>query len=236
MFKVLLWLFEWEETRRTCHIWYCLFNCKVKTNYIDCSDRAIFDSTLTTPTAGSCKNADPGAYQCIGPEFFESYGAFPQGTIYSHNFNLATWNSSGFATLRSTVPLACNALRGQLDTFEMGNEPDLFIGKRRDSDYDMQEYLSDWFNATGRMEDYLREACPDMAKKLRYTFPSVSSPGSRLRIPQILHSHRRRNKGRVAGLGSQLHGRRYSARRDPAENADEPHSRCKGYKWPRLIC
>ncbi len=158
---------------------------KQRTNDINLSDRAIFDSTLTTPTAGSCKNADPGAYQCIGPEFFESYGAFPKGTVYSHNFNLATWNSSGFATLKSTVPLACNALRGQLDTFEMGNEPDLFIGKRRDNDYDVPKYLSDWFNATERLEDYLHEACPDIAQNLKYTFPSVSSPGSRLRIPQI---------------------------------------------------
>ncbi|KAM3514632.1 hypothetical protein MY11210_001738 [Beauveria gryllotalpidicola] len=30
----------------------------------------------------------------------------------SHNFNLATWNSSGVHTLDATVPLACNAFRG----------------------------------------------------------------------------------------------------------------------------
>ncbi|EJP70231.1 uncharacterized protein BBA_01100 [Beauveria bassiana ARSEF 2860] len=37
---------------------------------------------------------------------------FPRGTLYSHNFGLATWNSSGVHTLDATVPLACNALRG----------------------------------------------------------------------------------------------------------------------------
>lgn len=140
---------------------------------------------MSTPTASSCRNADPGAWQCIGPKFFDSYGAFPKGTLYSHNFNVATWNSSGFNTLKTTVPLACNALRGQLAIFEIGNEPDLYIGKRRDSSYNVENYLSDWFNTTGRFEEYLQEACPDMVKNLDYMFPSVSSPGSRLRVPDM---------------------------------------------------
>ncbi|KAJ6439384.1 glycoside hydrolase family 79 [Purpureocillium lavendulum] len=151
------------------------------------SDRAIFDSSLTTPTAASCKNADPGAWQCIGPRFFDSYGAFPQGTRYSHNFNLATWNSSGFHTLEATVPLACEALRGQLAFFEVGNEPDLYIGSRRAQDYSVSQYVSEWTNTTARFEAYLREACPDMAGDMavKYMFPSVSSPGSRLRVPDM---------------------------------------------------
>ncbi|OAA77717.1 glycoside hydrolase family 79 [Akanthomyces lecanii RCEF 1005] len=149
------------------------------------ADRAIYDETLTAPTAASCPNADPGAYQCIGPKFFDSYGAFPQGTLYSHNFNVATWNSSGFRTLEATVPLACNALRGHLALFEIGNEPDLYNGKRRDSDYNVHDYLADWTNTTGRFESYLQAACPDMVKTLQYMFPSVSSPGSRLRVPDM---------------------------------------------------
>ncbi|XWW97012.1 hypothetical protein V2A60_004992 [Cordyceps javanica] len=149
------------------------------------ADRAIYDETLETPTAGSCRNADPGAWQCIGPKFFDSYGAFPPGTLYSHNFNVATWNSSGFRTLEATVPLACNALRGQLALFEVGNEPDLYIGKRRGSDYNVRDYLDDWTNTTARFEHALQAACPDMVQHLRYMFPSVSSPGSRLRVPDM---------------------------------------------------
>ncbi|KAM3506138.1 hypothetical protein MY10362_002524 [Beauveria mimosiformis] len=45
-------------------------------------------------------------------EFFDSYGAFPSGTLYSHKLTLATRNSSGVQTLDARVPLACNALRG----------------------------------------------------------------------------------------------------------------------------
>ncbi|UNI24703.1 hypothetical protein JDV02_010430 [Purpureocillium takamizusanense] len=166
------------------------------------ADRAIFDASLTTPTAGSCKNADPGAWQCIGPSFFDSYGALPAGTRYSHGFNLATWNSSGFNTLRETVPLACRALRGQLAYFEVGNEPDLYIGSRRPQDYSVAQYVSEWSNATARFEAYLREACPDLVvaasdsnsnsnsnsnnNNIKYMFPSVSSPRSKLRVPDII--------------------------------------------------
>ncbi|OAQ79681.1 glycoside hydrolase family 79 [Purpureocillium lilacinum] len=152
------------------------------------ADRAIFDASLTTPTASSCKNADPGAWQCIGTSFFDSYGAFPEGTRYSHNFNLATWNSSGFNTLEATVPLACKALQGQFEYFEVGNEPDLYIGSRRAQDYSVAQYVSEWSNTTARFEEYLHEACPDLAGNIKYMFPSVSSPGSRLRVPDIFNA------------------------------------------------
>ncbi|OAA67392.1 glycoside hydrolase family 79 protein [Cordyceps fumosorosea ARSEF 2679] len=153
----------------------------------DWAETAPSTTTLTTPTASSCRHADPGAWQCIGPRFFDSYGAFPAGTLYSHNFNVATWNASGFHTLEATVPLACSALRGQLSLFEIGNEPDLYVGKRRDSNYDVHDYLADWANTTARFEHFLKQACPDMAseQQLHYMFPSVSSPVSRLRVPDM---------------------------------------------------
>ncbi|KAJ2973904.1 hypothetical protein NQ176_g6340 [Zarea fungicola] len=131
------------------------------------ADRAIYDSSLVTATASSCPNADKGAWQCIGPHFFDSYGAFPKGTLYSHNFNVATWNSSGFNTLAATVPKVCNALRGQLEAFEVGNEPDLWIGSRRPSNYNVQDYLKDWTNSTGRLEAFLQNACPDLIHGLK---------------------------------------------------------------------
>lgn len=83
------------------------------------------------------------------------------------------------------MPLVCNALRGQLSLFEIGNEPDLYIGKRRENSYNVDAYLADWTNTTARFESHLQEACPDMVKNLSYMFPSVSSPGSRLRVPDI---------------------------------------------------
>lgn len=149
------------------------------------SDRAIYDSTLTTSTASACPNADPGAWQCIGKTFFESYGGFPAGTRYSHQFNLGAYNSSGWNTLEETVPLACKALVGQLEYWEVGNEPDLFIGSRRPSTYNASQYSAEWVNTTEHFESYLRHACPELYHSVKYIAPSLSSPGARLHIADI---------------------------------------------------
>ncbi|KAM0262780.1 hypothetical protein ACHAQJ_001574 [Trichoderma viride] len=148
-------------------------------------DRAIYDSTLTTSTASACPNADPGAWQCIGTTFFESYGGFPAGTRYSHQFNLGAYNSSGWNTLQKTVPLACKALKGQLEFWEVGNEPDLFIGSRRPSTYNAAQYSAEWVNTTEHFESYLQSACPELAKSVKYIAPSLSSPGAKLHIADI---------------------------------------------------
>ncbi|KAL7929227.1 glycoside hydrolase family 79 protein [Trichoderma chlorosporum] len=148
-------------------------------------DRAIYDPTLTTSTASACPNADPGAWQCIGKTFFESYGGFPAGTRYSHQFNLGAYNSSGWATLEATVPLACKALAGQLEFWEVGNEPDLFTGSRRPSTYNASQYATEWLNTTAHFESYLHKACPQLYNSLKYIAPSLSSPGARLHIDDI---------------------------------------------------
>lgn len=147
-------------------------------------DRAIYDPTLTSATASSC-SADPEAIQCIGPSFFDSYGAFPARTKYSHNFNLAANNASGYNTLLETAPLACNALRGQFDGWEMGNEPDLFRGKWRPSNWTAAEYEAEWQNMTNHLRTYIQTACPDMAHAFDMVAPSVSSPGSGLKAADI---------------------------------------------------
>ena len=143
------------------------------------SDRAILDPTLVNATANSC-DADPEAIFCIGPSFFDSYGTFPAGTKYSHQFNLAANNNSGYATLEATAPMVCRALQGQLNVFEMGNEPDLYRGKWRPSDWTAAEYEADWANATSHLRTYLQGSCPDVAATLRFMAPSISSPGSAL--------------------------------------------------------
>ena len=148
------------------------------------SDRAIYDPTLTTATALNC-SVDPEAIQCIGPSFFDSYGAFPAGTKYTHNFNLAANNASGYETLAETAPLACTALRGQFDGWEMGNEPDLYLGKWRPSNWTAAEYEVEWKNMTDRLRTYIQKACPDLAQSFDLLAPSVSSPSSALKAVDI---------------------------------------------------
>lgn len=61
----------------------------------------------------------------------------------------------------------------------------MFTGNRRPSDYSVSQYVSEWKNETARFEGFLRQACPDMAKNVKYMFPSVSSPGAKLHGPDI---------------------------------------------------
>lgn len=83
------------------------------------------------------------------------------------------------------MPLACNALRGKLEVWEMGNEPDLYTPNRRTAPYSPAQYVTEWLDATKRFEGFLRKACPDMADNVKYMFPSVASPGSKIPIDEI---------------------------------------------------
>jgi hypothetical protein len=148
-------------------------------------DRAVYDPTLIAATASSC-SANPLAIQCIGPSFFASYRTFPD-TFYSHGFNLAWNNASGYSTLQETVPLACKAIGSQLNVYELGNEPDLFIGKWRPSNWTEEDYAAEWLNGTAHIAAYLQEACPEQADGgVPYMYPSASSAGSKFPGPRAL--------------------------------------------------
>ncbi|KAB5576335.1 family 79 glycoside hydrolase [Coniochaeta sp. 2T2.1] len=138
-------------------------------------DRAIYDPDLETATATSCK-ADPKAIVCIGKSYFESYRTFPD-TYYSHQFNLAANNASGYATLAQTAPLACKAIGSQLSMWEYGNEADLFLGKWRPSNWNVSSYVAEWLNGTAHLREYIQAACPELGTP-KFMAPSFSSPGS----------------------------------------------------------
>lgn len=121
---------------------------------------------------------DPDAILCIGPSFFESYGTFPD-TLYSHGFNLAANNNSGYQTLQETVPLACKAIGSRLNVWELGNEADLYIGKWRPSNWTVSDYVAEWLNGTSHIGTYLQEACPELGSP-KFMAPSFSSPGGAL--------------------------------------------------------
>lgn len=138
-------------------------------------DRAIYDPELKTATATSCA-ADPLAIVCIGSSFFDSYRTFPD-TYYSHGFNLAANNASGYATLVETAPLACKAIGSQLSMWEYGNEPDLYLGKWRPSNWNVSQFATEWLNGTSHLKDHLLAACPELGTP-QFMAPSFSSPGS----------------------------------------------------------
>lgn len=143
-------------------------------------DRAIYDPYQANATALRCPTA-PTAITCIGKSFFDSYNSFPN-TKYSHGFNLAWNNYSGYLTLEQTVPLACKAIGlANFEAWELGNEPDLYIGKWRPENWTVGEYLADWENGTAHIHSYLQQACPGFSDRgYQFMAPSLSSPGARI--------------------------------------------------------
>lgn len=81
----------------------------------------------------------PRPFYVLESHFLDSYSASPEGTTCSHNYNLLETNASGYNTLQGTVPVACNALRGQLNVREVGNEPDLYMEKWRPSNWKVEQ-------------------------------------------------------------------------------------------------
>ena len=75
------------------------------------------------------------------------------------------------------MPLACKAIGSQLEVWEYGNEPDLFRGKSRPSDWTVQQYIEEWLNGTALIKQYLAAACPELGAP-KFMAPSFSSPGS----------------------------------------------------------
>lgn len=137
-------------------------------------DRAIYDPALKSPTARSC-SADPKAIQCIGPSFFHSYRTFPD-TFYSHGFNLAANNVSGYQTLKQTVRLACKAIGSRINVWELGNESNLF-SQWRPSGWTVSDYVGEWLNGTSHIATYLQEACPELGPP-SFMAPSFSTVNS----------------------------------------------------------
>ncbi|KAL1305032.1 hypothetical protein AAFC00_003931 [Neodothiora populina] len=114
-------------------------------------------------------NPDYPANETIGPAFFESYQTWP-GTRFSHGFNLAYNSTSSREALLRSVPYACRALRGNLNVWELGNEPDFYAATvagptpARGSDWNETLYIGEWLEWPRKIHDQMRSACPDLAK------------------------------------------------------------------------
>ncbi|KAH7336474.1 hypothetical protein BKA65DRAFT_459224 [Rhexocercosporidium sp. MPI-PUGE-AT-0058] len=78
----------------------------------------------------------------VGPTYYEAYQTWP-GVRFVHGFNLG--NQSVRAATIALAPYLCKILKGRVDSWEMGNEPDLFwLAGQRAENYTESEYVSDW--------------------------------------------------------------------------------------------
>lgn len=81
----------------------------------------------------------------IGPAFFDGFPNFPD-TPFSWQLNLGkTYNlPGGLENTLEVARLALHAVGPRLESFEIGNEPDMFprFGHRKEG-YTMEEYVKD---------------------------------------------------------------------------------------------
>lgn len=61
--------------------------------------------------------------------------------------------------------------------WEYGNEPDLYLGKWRPSNWNVSQFVTEWLNGTSHLKEYLLAACPELGTP-EFMAPSFSSPGS----------------------------------------------------------
>ncbi|KIM95741.1 hypothetical protein OIDMADRAFT_59521 [Oidiodendron maius Zn] len=141
------------------------------------ADEVIYQSSQRDALNFSC----PVAKICMGPSFFDSYQAFPN-TLFSHGFNMAWNNDTGYTSLKQTVAKACKALENKLSTWEFGNEPDLYLGRLRPSDWSPSAYVANWKDGTEMIFKQLQETCPSLANAANFTFMAPSIAGNAAKL------------------------------------------------------
>lgn len=78
------------------------------------------------------------------------------------------------------MPLACKAISpDQLNVWEYGNEPNLYRGKSRPTDWAEKDYVQEWQNGSDHINSLVQQNCPDHASSV-FMAPSFSSPSSKL--------------------------------------------------------
>ena len=128
---------------------------------------------------GMSETCSTGSRLCMGPSFFDSYNSFPN-TYFSHGLNMIWNNDAGFDSITQMIIDGCKMLEGKLSTWEYGNEPDLYIGNSRPSDWDETDYVEGWSKGYVVIQQALRAKCPSLADGPQFLNPSLAGTNSKL--------------------------------------------------------
>ena len=141
-------------------------------------DNALFVPTQTQGAilTFASATADQPSNLTYGPSFFQSYHTWPQ-TTFTHGLNLKYNTTAAHQALLASIPYACASLRGQLLTWELGNEPDLYtayLGSpiSRPASYNEAAYVSEWLNLTQSIRTCLLYTSPSPRDGLLSRMPS----------------------------------------------------------------
>lgn len=119
-------------------------------------DNAIYDSSFTGAVIARNSNPTlkPGVTDYVpfdndvyGPALFKALGTFPAGTQFIFGLNMAYDKSDYLERITSTASAALNALNGNLYSFEIGNEPDLYASTapyRIGVNWNGSSYVTEW--------------------------------------------------------------------------------------------
>jgi hypothetical protein len=118
-------------------------------------DNAIYQSSFTgaiigrntNPTTKDVTGYVPFDNDIYGPELFKALGTFPAGTQFIFGLNLAYNNPDYIDKITGAAKAALEALNGNLYSFEIGNEPDLYASTapyRIGEGWDGSSYVSEW--------------------------------------------------------------------------------------------
>ncbi|KAI0149897.1 glycoside hydrolase family 79 protein [Hypoxylon sp. NC0597] len=152
-------------------------------------DFAIYNSDLKVALNGTYNQSRSADYPTtieIGPSYFESYGTWPN-VKFSHGFNLGgNHDDRQWDTLLQTAAQACKALgKDKLYLWEYGNEPDLFSGAVRPSDWNESDYVAEWLNGTRHVFNVLKENCPELGNEtFGWLAPSFAGTNNHLKAPR----------------------------------------------------
>jgi hypothetical protein len=119
-----------------------------------------------------------------GGPFFESYQTFAN-TKFIHGFNLAKQGEGYRRNLYDGAIVACNALKGRLLYWELGNEPDLYgvqagglSANVRPKTYNDLTFANEWLNVTRELKSQMAYTCPEMVTSQAYKFIAPSFAGT----------------------------------------------------------
>ncbi|KAK3341468.1 glycoside hydrolase superfamily [Lasiosphaeria hispida] len=156
-------------------------------------DYALYDASLPYALNGTYdlkRSADYPTTIFIGPSYFESYNTW-KDVKFSHGLNLGLGgnSSSGWQSLKNTVPLVCRALgKGKLYAWQYGNEPDLYStsaqGPVRPPSWDEATYVEQWLNGTRMIKTLIEEHCPELLDSYGYLAPAFGGVGNHLKAPK----------------------------------------------------
>ncbi|KAI1137099.1 glycoside hydrolase family 79 protein [Hypoxylon sp. FL0543] len=156
-------------------------------------DFAIYNASLKIAINGTynlSRSADYPTTIEIGPSYFESYNTLPN-VKFSHGFNMGgNHDDRQWDTLLKTAALACQALdKDNLYFWEYGNEPDLFSGAVRPSDWTESDYVAEWLNGTRNVYSIFNHSCPDSSNDtVGWLAPSFAGTSNHLKASRTWSS------------------------------------------------